>query len=253
MIIYKATNKVNNKIYIGKTVNSLNDRILGHNSDARLNKFNSLFHAAIHKYGEDNFEWEILCETDSESKLNALEKFYIATYRKMARLYNILNGGDGSGSGENHYFYGKHHTEETKKKISESKKGNCKPNSGSFKKGQIISEETREKLKGRTPWNKGNGIYMSGEKNHFYGKKHSEETKRKISEKKKGNSPAWNKGLSPSIETRKKISNTLKGNIVPDEVRKKISKTLKGRKRSPETINKFVETMRKKREANHGL
>jgi group I intron endonuclease len=81
MIIYKATNLINNKIYIGKTIRTLDDRRKAHIIESHNSKV--YFHDAIRKYGENSFSWEVLTEADSESKLNVLEKFYIACYRKM--------------------------------------------------------------------------------------------------------------------------------------------------------------------------
>lgn len=190
-IIYKAENTVNGKVYIGKTVKSLNLRKNSHRCDAYSKSCNSVFHNAIRKHGWDSFEWTILCETDSESKLNALEKFYIASYRKITECYNLTDGGGGlSGykatdetrikisknhadcKGEKHPMYGKKHSKETCLKMSESKKGkkNIKL------QGKKLSDEHKLKLS-EAKKNK-----MNGKDNPFYGKTHSEETKLKISE-----------------------------------------------------------------------
>lgn len=88
-------------------------------------------------------------------------------------------------------------------------------NKGQFKKGHVVSEEIREKIrianlgkKYSAEHNKKISENHSGEKNHFYGKHHTEEAKRKISESKKGkyigiNSYMWNKHLSE--ETKQKL------------------------------------------------
>ena len=88
---------------------------------------------------------------------------------------------------------GKHHSEETKRKISESHKGEKNPMYGKFGKdnsmyGKHHSEESKKKM----------SESKKGEKHHMYGKHHSEETKRKISES--------HKGLKHSEKTKKKIS-----------------------------------------------
>ena len=62
---------------------------------------------------------------------------------------------------------------------------------------------------------------------HFKGRKHSEETRRKLSEAKKGKK-TWIKGMHHSEETRRKISESKKGQIVSEETRRKISELKKG-------------------------
>ena len=79
---------------------------------------------------------------------------------------------------------------------------------------------------------------LTGENHPMYGKKHSEETKKKISEAKKG------KKLSE--EHRKKISESQKGHTSTDETKKKISATLKGHTVSEETRKKISESKKGK-------
>lgn len=83
--------------------------------------------------------------------------------------------------GSKHPHYGKHHSEETKKKLSDKKIGNNNPmkrkevskKCGLSKKGKKCNTETRNKM----------SKSKLGEKNHFYGKKHTFETKIQISKK----------------------------------------------------------------------
>jgi hypothetical protein len=105
-------------------------------------------------------------------------------------------------------------------------------------KGKTHSEETKRKIsdlkKGRPSWNKGKKCdNISGEKNGFYGKTHSEETKNKISNSLKGR-VSYNKGKSMSEEQKKKISESHKGKpaynkgkTISEEHKKKISESLK--------------------------
>ena len=164
--IYMIRNKVNGKIYIGQAVDIEGDRWIRHRRELRDNKhYNEHLQRSWDKYGEESFEFSILLECE-ESDLNMYEQYYIfelMTYDPRVG-YNKNYGGD---SGR--------HTEETKKKISESKKG------------KILSEETRKKMseshKGKNYGRIGenNPMYgKTGESNPFYGKHHTEETKKKI-------------------------------------------------------------------------
>ena len=90
-IIYKITNKVNNKVYIGQTRYTLEFRWRQH----QHKKDSTYFHNAIHKYGIENFELEILEECDIEL-LNSKEMFYIAKYDSFKNGYNLTIEGDGN-------------------------------------------------------------------------------------------------------------------------------------------------------------
>lgn len=193
--IYKYTNNVNNKIYIGKTYR-LKERQIEHRCSKKL----TYFHNALYKYGYNNFTFSIIAVTDNDDMLNFLERYYIKKYKSniIKFGYNLTNGGEGS-IGYKHtndakkkislVHKGKKVSDETRKKMSESRKllftndtlslkGANNPNwRGGIKKEkvfvprEIINSHISEALKGRTAWNKG--------------KKHTEETKRKISEKRK--------------------------------------------------------------------
>ena len=97
MIIYKATNLINGKYYIGKTKNSLESRIKSHK--AASTKKDLVFYRAINKYGFDNFKWEILIECQNLDELNEVEKKYIS---ENGDGYNIAKGGDGGDTISNH-------------------------------------------------------------------------------------------------------------------------------------------------------
>lgn len=90
-IIYKITNKVNGKSYIGQTRYTLEFRWRQHIHK----KDNTYFHNAIHKYGVENFSQEILEECDVND-LNSKEIFYIAKYDTFNNGYNLTIGGDGN-------------------------------------------------------------------------------------------------------------------------------------------------------------
>lgn len=90
-IIYKITNKVNGKSYIGQTRYTLEFRWKQH----QHKKDNTYFHNAIHKYGIENFSTEILEECDYKD-LDSREIFYIAKYNTFKEGYNLTIGGDGN-------------------------------------------------------------------------------------------------------------------------------------------------------------
>ena len=138
--IYRITNKINGKTYIGQhKYKSLNDDYMG--SGALLKK-------AQKKYGMKNFEKEILySRIQYKATADDMEKFAIAKERALGKAeYNIADGGQGGNlgeevnkklRGENNPFYGKRHSEETKKKMSEARKN---------KKFGPCSEETKRKI-----------------------------------------------------------------------------------------------------------
>jgi len=89
-VIYKATNILNNKIYIGQTIKPLYKRIGEHLRDKR----NNHFHNSLRFYGNDCFTWEVL-EECSKKDLNLGEEWYIKLYKSYKREfgYNLTKGG----------------------------------------------------------------------------------------------------------------------------------------------------------------
>ena len=135
-------------------------------------------------------------------------------------FYNLKYGGDGGVAyGENNPFYGKHHTEETKKKISDNRKGTKL----SISTRRKISESNRGKVRSDECKNK---LRLSGLE-----RKHTEETKMKISENHSDmlgeNNPMYNK--NHSISTRRKISESNRGKVRSEEFKRKVSENNKGK------------------------
>jgi len=97
--IYKITNLVNGKIYIGQTIKNPKDRFIRHIYEA-VNKKNkkSLVLNAIRKYGKDNFKFDIIKSGNfNRQLLDELEIHYIQLYNSTNKNtgYNILKGGNG--------------------------------------------------------------------------------------------------------------------------------------------------------------
>jgi hypothetical protein len=159
MVIYKTTNLVNGRQYIGKDTRN------------KPSYFGSglLLKKAIQKYGKENFKKEIIEVCSSQEELIEREEYWLNYYDagNNPMFYNIHNHSNGAPSGTKHPFYGKKHSNETLKKLSE---------------------------------------LQSGENHHFYGKNLSDDHKKRISKTKTGK--------SISYEIRKKISksNTGKNN-----------------------------------------
>jgi len=94
-IIYKCTNSINNKIYIGQTINILDQRIIGHIHNAKYKP--SYFHNALNKYGYNNFIWEVIDEAFSKDELNLKEMKWIKYYNSFGENgYNLTSGGSDS-------------------------------------------------------------------------------------------------------------------------------------------------------------
>ena len=93
--IYKITNKINGKVYIGKTLNSIQKRWREHLIDSKKRKCEKRpLYSAINKYGEENFEIEQI-EECSRDILNERECYWIEYYGSFKNGYNAIIGGDG--------------------------------------------------------------------------------------------------------------------------------------------------------------
>lgn len=94
-IIYKITNKLNNKIYIGQTIN-FKKRMQEHLSlrkNIKIHK-NQPIDLAINKYGKENFSFEIIDKAKNQEEIDILEKKYIKKFNSLIpNGYNILKGG----------------------------------------------------------------------------------------------------------------------------------------------------------------
>lgn len=207
--IYVLENKINKKCYVGQTRKRVMKRIKRHIN----NRINYPIGNALNKHGIDNFRIHIFCIPNW--LLNEYEVDLIAKLKtQKPNGYNIEAGGkyqplsqhsinkiketkaiNKSSRGIKNPMYGKHHTEETKKKISVANKG------------KIRTEEFRNRM----------SILNSGKNNSFYGKKHTEEIIEKLRN--------INTGKKRSLESRFRQSKTTKG-------RKQTPEHIKNRSRS---------------------
>lgn len=98
-VIYKITNLINGKVYIGQTSISLRKRLLKHVYDANtdIKRRKHYLHRALSKYGFDNFTVEIL-ETCDKEELDAREIYWISHFNSTDPQlgYNCTKGGQGN-------------------------------------------------------------------------------------------------------------------------------------------------------------
>ena len=96
-IIYKITNKINGKSYIGLTTTSLKKRWLGHKYSSKTENYPLYY--SIRKYGIENFTIELITECYSKQELNSKEKELIIFYKCRNRDfgYNLDEGGNSFG------------------------------------------------------------------------------------------------------------------------------------------------------------
>ena len=116
MIIYKITNKINQKIYIGESTRTIEERWSDYVRELKFSKKPRPIINAMRKYGIDNFSIEVIEENiQTKEQLDSLEKHYIKLYESCnpKNGYNIENGGNGIGK----------HAESTKLKISLAQRG----------------------------------------------------------------------------------------------------------------------------------
>lgn len=94
--IYKITNRINEKVYIGQTSLTLNHRLQQHIKDSkRKNIKNRPLYKAFRKYGYENFDIEIV-EECSNNVVDEREKYWIMYYNSYKNGYNATLGGEGT-------------------------------------------------------------------------------------------------------------------------------------------------------------
>lgn len=162
MYVYKITNKLNGKIYIGQAAN-----VAKRWSRHCKNTDKAAISLAIRKHGKHNFSFDIITEYDNELDLNNAEDYFIDFYNTLAPSgYNRVTGQQ-----KNRVWL-----EESLNKASESKKGEKNPSFG------IIASDVRKKaisdaLKGKPK----SPEHRAKIKLINLGRKHTIETRAKMS------------------------------------------------------------------------
>lgn len=195
--IYKYTNLINNKIYIGQTKHSLEERALNGSNY----KSCTYFYSAIQKYGWENFKPEILMDgIGTIEETNYWEDYFILTLDSINPDvgYNLNRGGNNKNTSEvsrriisekakerykdktKNPMYGKTHSKETKEKISKTKIGELNP-----MYGKHHTEEAKEKISNS----------RIGELNPMHKKEFTQEERDAASEKFKEIAKRWSKGV----------------------------------------------------------
>jgi plasmid stability protein len=218
-IIYRITNTVNGKCYIGQTYRNLETRWTEHCRCAKQG-VNTHLYAAIRKYGSSSFDQEIL-ESVSLECVNERESYWIET---LSPAYNMTKGGDGL-RGVVHSTESRlkmreaalNRSPETKEKIRAALKGRKlspehRAKISASRCGKSLSTETRAKL----------SVAMSGDRNPQYGKRASIETRAKLS--------AARLGVPKTLDHKIKIGAAHEGRKLSPEHRAKISASKKKNK-----------------------
>ena len=193
--IYCIINTINNKKYVGRSID-IKNRWKKHKSDLRRGYHNNpILQRAFEKYGENAFDFRVLVYTEPDDAI-VLEQYILDNYFDLFE-YNIARDAIAP-------MRGREQTDEAKQKISK------------FQTGHTLSEESRKK----------DSEAHSGENNPFFGKHHSEETREKMSQA--------HAGTHHSQETCKKIGKANSGKNSPnfgkhfsEEHKRKISQAQK--------------------------
>lgn len=248
-LIYKHTNLKNGKMYVGQTRYTMLQRWSGHLKDAFMKESSAPFHNAIRKYGEECWHHEILEDNiQTVEEANSREMFWISHFKSSQKDfgYNCSAGGNAGLLNEETkdrlrvIALEVQNRPEVKEKQSLAKLGIAKSTAAVEKMrlsklGTKASEETRKKMS-----------------ESHKGRKHtpvSDETRRLMSEKQKSiqNNPAVREkasktrkenGFAHSEDARKKISEKNRGQKRSDEFRQQCSIRNKEAQNRPEVKEK---------------
>lgn len=140
MIVYKITNQINGKVYIGQTTRTLKQRFERHKQDALSNRLNTHFARAIRKYGPENFTAEIIDTAETQEELTQKEYYWIGYYHACENGYNETNNMFKCG-GNTYYSKTSDEMREISSKIRASKLGGKNPAAKRIKCKNINTQE----------------------------------------------------------------------------------------------------------------
>ena len=169
--IYYLTSKLDDMKprYVGYTTLDLEERLHHHICESKYKKSNTYKVNWINKVINNAHKLEIIkiCDSDNLENTLLIERYYVEEYNKVHKLTNSTNGGESS----------KSFIESVKSKISNSLREYYKYNR-TWNKGLKYSFSEDRNLRRRIKM----GDKIKGENNHFYGKSHTFETRKKLSE-----------------------------------------------------------------------
>lgn len=138
--IYKITNIINEKIYIGQTVETILERWTRHWQDAYAHRSDTLFARAIRKYGKENFIQEEIEFVENENDLNDKEIFWISKLHSTAKDGNY-NTSDGGSNSNTYKYKTEEEMEIIKDKIRKTKLGGKNPNASAIDVKDFIEDK----------------------------------------------------------------------------------------------------------------
>ena len=140
--IYKITNNINGKIYVGKTNNSIEQRFRQHCLDStREGMKNRPLYAAMNKYGIENFSISLIEETNNPEER---ERYWIECYGSFHDGYNATRGGDGKPYADYELIYILYQEVKTISKVREITGYDCETISHALEVFGITKEEKEE-------------------------------------------------------------------------------------------------------------
>ena len=248
-IIYRATNKLNGKKYIGKSMRGIVSANHRHYHNAFVANKTTKFYNAIRKHGWDNFMWDIVYSNIPKEQLSVAEICAIYTLDAIDSGYNLSSGGNG---GDTFSSQSDERKEIIRKNLSISLKN-------SEKHAKYLANQAGKTLEELYGYEKAKDIKRKRSES-LLGHPTSKETRKKIGDANsislRGNIP-WNKGLVYTEWQRRNLNKAHIGRKQPPELIEKRAAANRGRKRTPEQRIRMSLAMRGKKKSkppwNKGL